>query len=158
MTVTGDRVAVMGGGGVYIVDCRGAERHGPGCYSGVVLHAVHEGDRFDLATGETVLAHDDSEKKPIHVAPDYVAGGFIDSPAFDRFISVNVLRCREELMPVDELCGRRYARGIDVYDIGGAARAVVFYYLRGADSRGYRCAHTSFTNIGLRTTVRAIDL
>lgn len=158
MVVHGDSVTVLGGAGVYVADCRNAVRTAPGCYDHVLLHAIHEGDSLDLSTGVFTLAGDDSGKSPTYVTPDYVAGGFINSPAFDRFMSVNVLRCREDLMPLDEAHGKRYAQGVDVCDIDGQAHAVVFRYLRDASTRGYRAAHTSFTGIGLQTQARTINL
>lgn len=158
MVVHEDSVTVLGGAGVYVADCRNAVRTAPGCYDHVLLHAIHEGDSLDLSTGVFTLAGDDSGKSPTYVTPDYVAGGFINSPAFDRFMSVNVLRCREDLMPLDEAHGKRYAQGVDVCDIDGQAHAVVFRYLRDASTRGYRAAHTSFTGIELQTRARTIDL
>lgn len=153
------RVQVLGGNGVYIADCRRAVRHGAGSYSGVVFHAVHEGDTYNIATGLFTLAGDDGGKKPTYVTADYVAGGFVDSPAFDHFMAINFLRCRRDLMPADTASGRPYARGVDVFDIDGQAWATVFRYYRGDDVKGYRKdCHTSFINVELDTKSQKIAL
>jgi len=151
-------IEVIGGAGVYIADCRQAIRRGPGEYDGVVLHALHEGDRGHALTGEITLAGDDSGKKPTYVTHDYVAGAVVNNPCFDGFVAFNLLRCRTELMPLDADSGLPYALGVDICDVDGQAWAVTFKYLRRADAKGYLGCHASFTGVGLSTTASRIVL
>lgn len=152
------RITVLGAGAVYVADCRKAERGAPGCYRGVMLHAIQEGDSYHVGNESFTFAGDDSGRREIGIAPDYYAGGVIDHPGFDRFIDINLLRCKKQHMPVDEASGRVYARGVDVSDIDGADWAVVFRYLRGDDTRGYRKCIASFVNVGLETKAVKIQL
>jgi len=149
---------VIGGAGVYIADCRQATRQGPGAYDGVVLHALHEGDTGHASTCEITLAGDDSGKKPTYVTADFVAGAVINNPCFDGFIAHNLLRCRTDLMPIDEITGLPYATGVDVWGVDGRTHAVTFRYIRRAGAKGYTACHASFTEVGLRTHASQISL
>jgi len=50
MIIKENHLTVMGAGCVFITDCRKCKRLSAGSYSGVVMHALREGDSMDLIT------------------------------------------------------------------------------------------------------------
>lgn len=149
---------VLGRACVYIIDCRSAVKTGTGCYEGVMLHAIQKGDSYDELTSEVTLADDCTSSEPRTVAPDYVSGGIMDSPVFDSFIEVNLLHGRDDCMYLCEKRGKRYVKGIAVYEAHEKTYAVVLKYFRDGRTRGYRGANTSFTNVELAIKTREIHL
>lgn len=134
-------IEVLGSAGVYIVDCREAKRLERGCYEGVVLHALHQGDTFDTGRFEALLARKCKEEKQ-ETYTDYISGGIIDSPVFDDMIARFLLR------------GQDFVRGAAVYEAEGDTYLTILKYARRPDTGGYRAAHTSFT--GVELTVRTV--
>lgn len=147
---------VLGSAGVYVADCRRAERLSAGNYRGVVLHAIHKGDSFDCSSLEARLAQE-TPQQDRDFYPDYVSDGIIDSPLFDDMMENRLLRAKESAMPKNA-DGLPCVRGAVVYDIHGETWLVIPEYVRLAGARGYRGAHASFTQVGLNVRAEKLSL
>ena len=140
------RFDVIGSAGVYVIDCRNAVRTAPGCYRGVVLHAVHRGESFDPVGMKAFLAGNIVNEES-YATPDYISGGIIDNPMFDQMMEKRVLRGRRDSLYFDEEKQLPYAKGAAAYDIHGKTAFVSLKYYRRPDTEGIRNVHTSFTNV-----------
>ena len=141
------RIGVMGGAGLYIIDCRQARKTGNGCYEGVVLHGLHEGDTFDPRTFAVTLAGTPAAK-PRSFSADYISGGTIDSPVFDELMD-RLLRGTDDSLYHCSRRGVPYVKGAAAYEAHDKTYLSVYKYFRSAGCRGYRAAHTSFTDVEL---------
>lgn len=149
------QIEVLGSAGVYVIDCRRAVRTGSGCYEGVVLHAVHQGDTFDTARFVAVMARENAEEEREFEA-DYVTGGIIDHPEFDAMIDRELLRGKASCQYQCRRRGLPYVKGAAVYEADGRTFLVILEYFRRPNTRGYRAAHTSFTDVEL--AVRSVEV
>lgn len=148
-------IQVLGSAGVYLVDCRAAEQTGNGCCRGVVLHALHQGDSYDTASGAVCLAQP-TPAKDKDFYPDYINDGIINSPVFDGMIEEKLLRGVDASLETDAESGLPCIHGAVAYDVHGRTFLVKLDYLRRPDTAGYRRDHTSFTNVGL--CIRSVEV
>lgn len=139
-------IEVLGSAGVYLVDCRKAVRTGNGCFEGVVLHAIHQGDRYDMAT-ETFTLAQESPARDRDFYPDYTSDGILNSPLFDDMMEKKLLRGVDSALEICPKRGLPSIRGAAVYDVHGKTFLVVFTYYRSEKTAGWRGDHTSFTNV-----------
>ena len=147
-------IEVLGSACVYLIDCRGGTRSGPGCYEGVHLGAIQKGDRYDTRTGAISLASE-GEASPWEFARDYVTGGIPGTPIFDDAME-RLLRGEGHSLYFCTRRGVPYLKGAAVYEADEETYLTVLKYFRTQGTRGYRAAHTSFSYIELRVqTVRA---
>lgn len=150
-------IQVLGSAGVYIADCRKAVQTGLGCYEGVVLHALHKGDRCSTENLTVTLAQP-SPERDYDFDDDYISDGIINSPCFDDMMEKYLLRGDEAYMGRCPLTGLPRVRGAVAYDVGGKTKLVVLNYLRREDTQGYRRQHTSFTGVGLNIQTAEVKL
>ena len=149
------KIEVLGSAGVYLVDCRKAVQTGNGCYEGVVLHALHQGDRYDVATEEIVLAQE-SPARDKDFYPDYISDGMLHSPIFDDMMEKKLLRGVDSALEVCPKRGLPCIRGVALHGVHGKPFLVVITYYRTAETRGWRGAHTSFA--GVEIAVQSVEV
>ncbi|MBQ9535849.1 MAG: cyanophycinase [Clostridia bacterium] len=150
------RFTVLGSAGVYVADCRGAVRLGAGNYRGVVMHALHRGDGFDCRSLRASMARE-SPERDCDFFPDYVSGGMLHSPLFDDMIEKRLLRAKDGAAPINGE-GLPCVRGAEISDLHGETAITVAEYVLRPETRGYRGAHASFTELGLNILSKKIEL
>ncbi len=148
------KLQVLGSAAVYLVDCRKTVQSGPGCFTGVGLSALYEGDSYTPAT-DTVELFEEVHARTADFYPDVVSNGIINSPMFDEMMDRRLLRGKPECLHRCPQTGREYVPGAVVYQIGDKPWLVMLKYYR-ANIRGYREKHTSFTGVELDVESRPL--
>ena len=141
-------LAVLGSAGVYVMDCTKAEKTGPGCYRGVVLSVLYEGDTVDSG-GEIHLSHTETVSRERSFSRDLVNGALPDGPQFDAAL--------DQLLHGDESDLFRDARGLPCVCGGtvtaahGTGYLILAAYSKTAAAQGYTRVdgHTAIRSAGL---------
>ncbi len=143
-------IEVLGTGSVYIIDCCNAVKTANGCYDGLMLHALQQGDRLNQKTGKFMLADDCKNKNTKYVTRDYISGGIIDSPFFSDFIDTNLLSAKGNcIYSSGEKCIYSAKESV-IYEAHEKTYKVVLKYFRDENTKGYRSVRsTSFVNVCL---------
>ncbi len=141
------KIDVLGGACVYIVDCTRAVKAGPGCYDGVMLHAIQKGDGYDTQTDVVTLAR----ARPFEAhdyARDYVNNGIPGNPAFDEMMEKYMFRCADSGLYYSETKKLPCIKGAALYEADEKTYLVLPEYYRSPETRGYIGACASFANVG----------
>ncbi|HWS30615.1 MAG TPA: cyanophycinase [Clostridia bacterium] len=143
-------ITVLGAAGVYIVDCRNAEKTGAGSYKDVIFHTLHEGDSCDAALKTLRLLKDARREEAHYRTPDWVGGLTPDSPAFSALLRDNLLYVRESCLPIERQKNKPFCKGLAAYDCGGITYAVQLTYCIGESIKAYEAkTGLSFTDVEL---------
>ncbi|MCE5236298.1 MAG: cyanophycinase [Clostridiaceae bacterium] len=144
------KISVLGAAGVYIVDCRNAQRKAKANYNNVKLHALHEGDCCDAKLGSVSLVSDTRAEEARYRAADWVNGLMPGSPAFSELLADRLLFVREKDLPPDAQKNKPCCKGLVAHEYKGVTYAVKLTYCIGENAKAYRAAGgLSFTGVEL---------
>lgn len=147
---------VLGGAGVYALDCRDAERISAGNYRSVRLSLLYEGDVMNGDGGITVAREAPEGER--YFQRDYISGAFPDSPTFDDALD-KLLRGDDTSVFTD--AEHPYIKCAAVYGAADRAFVVTLRLARTAETFGAYSevaghGHTSAAFVRLDTETREL--
>lgn len=150
-------ISVLGAAGVYLVDCRAAQKTAAASYENVSLHVLYEGDSCDVNLERVALAANARAEEAHYLTPDWVSGLTPDSPAFSALIRDKLLYARENCLSTQK--SRPCCKGLSAYDCDGKTYAVKLTYRVEENAKAYEAAGgLSFTGVTLDVETAEIPL
>ncbi len=152
------KIEILGAGGVYLVDCRSAQKTGKACYAGVVLHVLYEGDSCDDKLETLTLVSDERPQQARRYrAADWVNGLTTENPAFSELLADRLLFVRAECLPTQK--NKPFCKGLAAYGAGEKTYLSMFTYSMGENTKAYFAkGGLSFTNVELNVETAVSEL